>query len=547
MKAFLFMLCLAVSSGGWLRGALSLSGASSEEELSAAEMERYSSLASRPLDLNSSSRPKLESSGLLSPYQIAVLLDARSSGGDICSYTELASLDGFGMEFVEALRPFVTLDGASLSGPPGRRGFSVDGLVRAQVKDSGFSTSCKLNASYSDILDASLSVSGTSLCGFSLNLSPRRSPLSIIAGDYYARFGQGLVLWNGFSLSGVGSPESIRRTPYGITPCNSFSPGSHMRGLAVSYAPGRLVISASYDVGGCAVGALSYSSNRSTFGLTFLSSGTSLCVGVDAVSTIGKATLFAEAALDLRSLMPAAVAGGCWNAGYRRSLTFALRCYPYDFSNEYSSPLKTFSSPRGETGFSAGWKHGKLELTMDVSDNRYKEKSSLKSSLVFNPEFKFGELSVSPYIKAVARYRPQDKCPLRLECRTEISAGYCGFVSHIRSDVVNCSGISYHAYAELGYRNSFTLFVRASIFKVDDWNDRIYVYERDVPGAFNVPARYGRGFSLAAYASYRGLSCRVAAVRYPWSEGRDDVTELRLQWNFDSQKVKRRPRPRAGA
>ena len=31
------------------------------------------------------------------------------------------------------------------------------------------------------------------------------------------------------------------------------------------------------------------------------------------------------------------------------------------------------------------------------------------------------------------------------------------------------------------------------MFCVDDWDDRIYVYERDAPGSFNVPAMYGRG------------------------------------------------------
>ena len=44
----------------------------------------------------------------------------------------------------------------------------------------------------------------------------------------------------------------------------------------------------------------------------------------------------------------------------------------------------------------------------------------------------------------------------------------------------------------------------------DNWNDRIYCYERDAPGSFNIPAYYGRGWAaslvgrLKLRADYRG-------------------------------------------
>jgi hypothetical protein len=41
------------------------------------------------------------------------------------------------------------------------------------------------------------------------------------------------------------------------------------------------------------------------------------------------------------------------------------------------------------------------------------------------------------------------------------------------------------------------------MFAVDNWDDRIYVYERDAPGSFNVPAFYGRGLWTSVYLSWK--------------------------------------------
>lgn len=547
MKAIFLMLCLALIPEGWLRSALLLSGVSSEEELSSGEMERYESLVSNPLNLNSSSRLRLESSNLLSRYQISVLLDERSRGGDICSYAELSSLDGFTPEFAEALRPFTTLGTPVPASPSKSSKFDASGFARCSFNKDKFSPAGKAVASYREIVRASVSFSGGSLTGYSLSCSPARTSFSLILGDFYARFGQGLVLWTGFSMSGVSSPESIKRTSHGITSCNSFSSDSHLRGIALSFAPGRWTFSAICGFPGVLGANSSFSSRRSTFGLTLLASSSTLCSSLDFLSTIGKFTFFGEAAIDLRSRTFAAIAGSCWNIGYRNSLSLAVRHYPYGYDSEYSSPLSGFSSSRGESGLSAGWRYKSLSTVLDISLNRQKEKASLKPSLIWSPGFNVRGFEVSPYLKTVLRYRPQDNCPVRMELRAETSIAYLGFSVRLRADLVSCSGIGWHSYAEAGYKGPFSIFMRASVFKVDDWDDRIYVYERDVPGSFNVPARYGRGYSLSAFASYRGFSFRFGTVQYPWTPGKEPGVEFRLQWNFDSQKVRRRPRPRAGA
>lgn len=77
---------------------------------------------------------------------------------------------------------------------------------------------------------------------------------------------------------------------------------------------------------------------------------------------------------------------------------------------------------------------------------------------------------------------------------------------------------------------------------MDSWDDRIYSYERDAPGNFNVPAYYGRGFSvnlnLSAKKRLRGSTLKAyltgGTVRYPWMEEKKPATgSLRVQVMYD--------------
>ena len=81
-------------------------------------------------------------------------------------------------------------------------------------------------------------------------------------------------------------------------------------------------------------------------------------------------------------------------------------------------------------------------------------------------------------------------------------------------------------------------YLRGGIFKVDHWDDRIYVYERDAPGSFSVPARYGRGWNASAYAAWHigrrhSLWLRCETVQYPWTEvPKPGRIEFRLQYRY---------------
>ena len=119
MKRLLLLLALSGPTG-LQQALLTLTGASCVEELSEDEVQHYQSLAAHPVDLNLAGRSRLLSTGLLTPFQVASLLDYRTRTGPVLSWAELALVDGFNARFVEALREFAFL-GVPEGEAPGKR------------------------------------------------------------------------------------------------------------------------------------------------------------------------------------------------------------------------------------------------------------------------------------------------------------------------------------------------------------------------------------------------------------------------------------------
>ena len=95
---------------------------------------------------------------------------------------------------------------------------------------------------------------------------------------------------------------------------------------------------------------------------------------------------------------------------------------------------------------------------------------------------------------------------------------------NMRMNALRCVNTSFIAYLEEGCKTSdMSIYLRQGVFFVDDWEDRIYVYERDAPGSFNVPAMYGRGWFASAVASKHVTSsvrifARASYVGYHFME-----------------------------
>lgn len=129
----------------------------------------------------------------------------------------------------------------------------------------------------------------------------------------------------------------------------------------------------------------------------------------------------------------------------------------------------------------------------------------------------------------------------RTDFRADLSYESGAFYSAFRANGLHCVGLAFVGYAEQGLRaQKVTMYLRLGVFFVDDWEDRIYVYERDAPGSFNVPAMYGRGWMASLVLSARlsrNMKCylRLSRTSYsfmPEEKRKPGKTELKLQYVF---------------
>lgn len=560
-------LCAAGYSAGvspedFRKAVLFLTGESDMESVGEYELERFENLADDPLPLNMASRMRLESSGLLSDYQIASLMAYREESGDILSFSELAAVDGFGRETAEALSVFVSLSSSALPGQsslrklPARNRIETGGSYKAELPDeageqakSRWNCWSRYRITSAGRYDASVSLrrdydagnmlpsSGTAYVAY----HGRRALSQLIVGDYSLRFGQGLALWSGFSLSGYSGVRTFWKRGTGLAPSRSLSSGASHNGIAAEFA--------GHKYGGYAFVSLPYLKKSLLSGdgadITLLPgfslyrrfrdgkvSVTSFCpVPLDCESRSGAlplisadmrfclngAELFAEVAYDVASGMPAAMAGCVFPMNDKWKYAVSGLYMPDSYNREFASPAKSFSAGSGEYGGAVGIYFGKMELTSAYATNAETGVRQLKSYLLCPWEISECETLSS---RLAARWRSEDD-PSRLDLRLDYRHVGSPFLTAIRVNALKCEGVSYLAYAEEGYvGTAVAAYLRGTVFKVDNWADRIYAYERDAPGCFNVPAYYGRGYSAAFVLRVKlsglKLYLRCAYISYPW-------------------------------
>lgn len=546
---------------------LVLTGASSPEDLGESEMERFQQYAEHPLRINQASRGRLLSSGLFSAYQVASLEDYRSRSGDILGVTELGLVDGFGAETAEALSLFVSFE-SSL--PPGaredrrvRQSAMVRGGGRMKGEESAVFFGAKYHFELGDRVEfywssrTSYSVRKFSPGTFSAALYGRRGG-KLVLGDFAARFGQGLALWSSFSMSGFSSVSSFRRSASGFAATGSFTP--RFRGVAADFMSGPWTFSTATALSGLQKGspleivpmaAVSRLGRSGQFGLqAFYKDG--LVASADGTLGLGHFTLFGEAALSSRKepegeyivqrTRLAAVGGAIWSPAYQTKFSVLARYYPSGYYDVFSGAVRSASKVSGESGVSAGAKWRSLEFTADAAFYPEKGTRAYKGLLVFSPVFKAGAAEINPYLRIAERYRTADAPPWKHEWRAGFKSGLQGFQLNGRFDVVHMKATALAGYAEAGWKTPsdnaglrISAFLRATFFRVDNWDDRIYCYERDLPGTFSVLALYGRGHSVSAVIGLKtrrhSLHLKVSVLRYT-SAGRPSSSELKLQYQL---------------
>ena len=537
----LALLPLDWNSNEFRNAVLHLSGAASVEELTESELERYQSLAERPLELNLASRLQLLSTGFFTPFQVESILDYIRSSGDILSTAELAAVPGIGLQMAKDLEFFFVMNSSGLLGASKKGSLYADAQMRQSVRSGKWTSAMKASSTLDSRYSARLAVKNETLTSASLSYSGRTLS-GLIVGSFSARFGQGLLMWSGFSLSGLSTVSSFSRNASGLAPCSTLSPESCFNGVAAAVDMGRSTISLAADFQGVQMLNLNHMWKRTSASLTAVHSPEGYRASADLRTTLGKCTLLGEGALDLVGGGTAALLGAVWNIAYGKKSALLLRAYSPSYSSPWAGAARSSTKVSNEYAASAGLQLPWLSATADAAwhpsggDWQYKG--------IVNLQHSWGALT--PSLKISTRYRPQaEKENLRTDIRFDLDGSWGELQAHLRVNALRCVSWGWLGYAEAGWKGDASLWLRATVFDIGSWADRIYVYERDVPGSFNVPAYYGKGYSLALFAAWKELRLRLATTRYPgWSKS--PSWELKLMIGMKSQNLKPMLRPTAG-
>lgn len=533
MMALTVVISIPASGQNLSKSILELTGASCEEELDESEFERFEALKEHPLKLNVSSRNRLISSGLFSQYQAASLIDYRKRCGPVLSYEELSLVDGFNRSFAEALKPFTDLSAAERPGAAAPRKLSGSLMVKSAMKKRSDNDSAelaggwKLHTEISDRIEFN-SCSRTTysdpefgLGTINLTVYGKGALGKIILGDYAARFGQGLNCWSGFSLSGYSTVQAFRKNGTGLAPSTSFAEMN--RGLAADFQLGQWSLSAglSLPFRNGSIANLSYCAPTWNAGI----SASPKAVSADFTKGFRNLSLFGETAATYTGEI-SAICGLQWSPSYGNS---------YALLGRYNC--------KGESGCAIGIRRKWIEATLDSFIKPEKQTAQCKAVCTLGRTWEPFGLRVRPSVRLSHRWKDSSgSVSRRTDLRSDLDLGYGCFQAHGRMNLLHCVETAWLGYAEAGYESDgerlwWQCYLRWTVFKVDRWDDRIYCYERDAPGSFNVPAYYGRGWAASAVAGLRSrhhaLYARLAMTEYPWTVPKKAGTaECRLQYQF---------------
>ena len=520
----------------------------------------YEELLRQPLNLNAATRLQLEETGLLTLFQVESLLAWRERYGAVRSVTEWALVEGFTPESVAALKPFFAL-GEPLVRQPATQTYTA--RVKKKWKQPGFSLTAK--AQYeSEPLSLSAVIDNDPKERFPDFISLSARYKGVYAGDFTARFGQGLVLWKSFSLSAFGTPSTASRRGSGLQGYHSTDEANFFRGVGWSHTFGRIQASAfvsrnavdarivdgrytSIVTGGLhttdaerakrhamheyvAGGNVTLTQGRWRIGVTAVGyrydkangrkvqdynryqqyDGLWGNLGIDAYGSLGSLRLYGEAAIDAHGA-PAVLAGALWSPSYGFETSLTLRCYAPSYIATHAGALSSLSSVSNQIG--GAWAlqaiHGSWTLRANADLVWYPWKRYRHEAGTWG--FK-GRIQVLRTFSGGTEGELQLAWSSRLKGRLRLSLPIGANVQTSFRFDANRGGAAGYADVRWHPGRRWDFSARVTLWQTQDWDARISFYERGVPQSFLVENYAGKGigaYLVAKYAPTRNVELWV--------------------------------------
>jgi Helix-hairpin-helix motif len=241
-------------------------------------LESLSQLYINPLDLNKANRAQLANLYLLTDKQINSFIIYRENAGLLASIYELQVVEGFDLNTIYKILPFVTISNTALSGESiensiknanqyfilrtnnvleQKKGFSpLQGRETVRYLGSPGSVYMRYKMFNSNDISAGFTLEKDDGESFKFNtkkhqygadfnsahfqIQNKGNWKNITLGDYTMSFGQGIVLASGFYLGkGAETILTVRRNSLGIRPYASVIEQNFFRGGAATYKAGQ--------------------------------------------------------------------------------------------------------------------------------------------------------------------------------------------------------------------------------------------------------------------------------------------------------------------
>lgn len=251
-------------------------------------VENLEEVENNKINLNKANIDDLKKLGILTDIQIAHLKLHIQKNGKLISLYELQSIDGYDLEVIKDILPYVTIDSVEL--------FSINTLKtylksskhqvlfryqRTIEESAGYSDENKLktdskSAYYLGSPDKyyvryrtsygnkfSIGVTGEKDAGEEFFKGSQKNGFdfysthafvkdlgvvkNIAIGDFHAQFGQGLTMWSGLAFGKSADVSSVKKNALGLRPYTSTDENNFMRGAGVTLAIKQFELSNFYS------------------------------------------------------------------------------------------------------------------------------------------------------------------------------------------------------------------------------------------------------------------------------------------------------------